>query len=131
MGTTYTIDDDGQVTRNLSATLAAEMILGADGDLYELRHDAAYDVGGDRCWQLYVSDRSVNASGGAGEMRACHTGWGSSSKPIRAYAPTDEAAWPTIAGMVLTAEWVKPSIYTDADYDALLAEIAADELAAG
>jgi hypothetical protein len=126
--TTYTLDFGSHIERSLTGEQAALEILTHDGHLYEVRRDAKAGIVGAPAWRLFVSDGSVNGPGGAGALRQAWTGTGSNARTITAYAASEAAAWPFLAADVLTAGWRGgPSVYTDHDYDALLAELAAEE----
>ena len=120
---TYTVTNpNGAVEdRGLSAIEAAQMILGHDGNRYELRHEAAYDVASEKCFQLYGTTRQ-----GQRELSAFSNGAGGGRKLISTYAADEAAAWDAIAEMVLTADWGGLSAMTDADYDAMIAEAEAE-----
>lgn len=96
--------------RHCTVAQAAEIVLGYDGAIYEIRRgDGRHDVDGEAQWELF--SRSLNG-------RWART---SSVKPF--YAATADAAWPLIAREVLRVcgSWHGPEVMTDADYDAMIA----------
>jgi hypothetical protein len=128
---TYTVysGDTGTVAgRGLTAEAAADLRLTHDGARYELRRESAdYDVAGEGAWQIYGP-----TARGRGEWVPYSSGPAPHGKLLRAYGVTAAAAWAAIAPMVLTADWQfglsgDLTVMTDADYDAMMAAVAADE----
>lgn len=71
----------------------------------------------------FFSRGSRNSFGG---NRGLTEAW-AGRKLIRAYAESEEAAWPEIAAQVIAAGWENvPDVMTDTDYDAMQVEIARD-----
>jgi hypothetical protein len=118
--TTYTVFDANDSSRiygrSLTAFEAMSKILTYDGYRYEIRKS---DFQGSVCWDLYHSDGSVYSTRGADHM----------VKTVIFSLIGDEAhAEQEIAEHVIAAGWDGlPEVMTDEDFDAMLAEIAADE----
>ncbi len=118
--TTYTITYDGAPPdRGLTAELTAEIILTHDRHLYEISADADYPG----WFELLVSERSRNSSGGAGRLLPCHYDGG---RLVRCEAPDAATAWARLAvivadnlGSTLPASI---NVYTDAVFERLIAE---------
>ena len=114
----YTVsNDNGPMARGLSALEAAQMILGDDGHLYELRQRINGAALGPY-FTLYISERSINGSSGAGRMVACRV--------PGAYAATEAGAWEAIAPEVIHAShnWRGPRADLDVDIAQWAAEAA-------
>ncbi|HEX5228759.1 MAG TPA: hypothetical protein VFW44_13665 [Bryobacteraceae bacterium] len=112
--TVYNPNSGTELGRGLTAAEAAQEILGHDGHDYELRRDG-------EAFQLFVSRGSRNANGGNRGLTEAY----SHSRLIRSYAATEAAAWEEIADQVIHAGWesVPVQVVSDADYDAMIAEI--------
>lgn len=119
--TTYTVYSPASGTeygRHLDVTAAAEIILTHDGHEYEVR-PATDGIGFD----LFVSRGSRNSFGGTRGMVPAWRG----RRPIGTSTMDPGQAWREIAAQVVTAGWDGvPEAMSDADYDAMLAEIAAE-----
>jgi hypothetical protein len=126
MTTTYTVYSPASGTeygRGLSAIEAADIVLSHDGASYELRHVADYDVGDQKCWQLFVNSASRRG------MTECYTGPSGRTKLARAYAANQAEAWARIAEQVVMGcgDWRHtPEVMTDASYDEMRAEVDAE-----
>ena len=117
--TVYNINSGTVIGRGLSAVGAAQEILGHDSHTYELRH-----IAGAKCWQLFVSRGSAASFGGTRGMTEAY----SNRRLICSYAATESEAWNQVAELVIGAHWEgHPEAMTDADYDAMMAEIEVDK----
>jgi hypothetical protein len=119
--TTYTVYSPASGTvygRGLDVTDAAEIILTHDGHEYEVR-PADDGIGFD----LFISRGSRNSTSGLGGFVQA---W-RHNRLIGTSTMDKDQAWREIAAQVVTAGWERvPDAMTDADYDAMLAEIARD-----
>ena len=125
--TTYTVMNGAGTVQASGCTLeeAANEVLTYDDYAFEIRRaEPRWDVHGEPQWQLWHSDGSAASTRSARHLVLTRIG---------VYAATKEAAWPGIAAEVIAnADWFKGcTVMTDADYDAMLAEIAADETPRG
>lgn len=118
--TTYTYPTDGSRINPRSGMTAEEVAverLTHDGHLYEMRAES----GG---WQIYVSEGSVNAFGGAGRMVR---GW-ANNRLLYSADPNEAEAWQELALLVVFADWRRvPDAMTDEEYQRMMADIAADD----
>ncbi len=107
--TTYTVFSGANGTvygRDLSVAEAADIILTHDGRDYEVRQ------AGDR-FELWTRQEVANVK------------W--SRTVLSSYATTSDQAKAEIFAEVIAAGWSgHPDVMTDADYDAMLAELARD-----
>lgn len=110
----YTIHHGGEnATSGLSAADAAGEILTADGQDYEIRREPD-------CWRLWQRQEVANVK------------WHAVS--VRSFEETEEAAeadiFQQIVERCLHGLWDRyTEIMTDADYNAMLVQLAADEVA--
>ncbi len=112
--TTYTIcrGDLALAKRGLSLEDAADQCLSYDGHDWEWRENPQYAVGDEKFWEIWRSPYSRNSTLGGKAMVATR------------FAGYDRAA---ILLEVVTAEWSDNfDVMTEAQFDALLAEIAAE-----
>lgn len=111
--TTYTLIDSNGDARYTGLTLerAAQEILGHGGAEYELRFEPRYDAAGEHLYVLFGTTRFSR------EM----TEYYGHDRQIMAYAATEGAAWPKIAGQVVLAGWLGHlEAMTDEAYDAAI-----------
>jgi hypothetical protein len=118
--TTYTVFDTNDSSniygRGLTAEHAMNEILTYDGYRYEIRKS---DFQGSVCWDLYHSDGSANSTRSARHL--VKTG-------IFSLIDDEARAEQEIAERVIAAGWTGlPDVMADEDFDAMLAQIAADE----
>jgi hypothetical protein len=108
----YTQDDHTTAKRGLTACQAMDLLLTYDGYAYEIRHE---DCQGTAIWNLYHSDGSTNSTRGARRM----------VKTVAfSMAGNEDAAIHDIATQICTAGWrCLPECMTDADFNAMLAEL--------
>ena len=119
---TYPADGRGEPVSGLSARDVAIERLTHDGHRYEMRRET------DGGWQIYASQRSENSSGGAGKMPPSWSGPSPYGKLLVAFVETEDEAWAKLAPLVVMADWHGvPDAMTDADYQAMLAELAAED----
>ena len=115
--TTYTVIAPGGtvIGRNLTALRAMREMLTYDGYAYRFRRDRAGNL------FLYHTDGSANSTRGARNFVRCIGEINSSLPGI--------AGQREIAELVINADWPRlPEAMTDADYDALQAQISADTI---
>lgn len=116
--TTYTVFTNSNATeiigRHMSAEQAMDELLSHDGYAWQIRREN--DGEG---WRLWHSDGSANSTRGARHM----------VKTVAFSLKDNEAAATReIAEQVCRAGWRRlPDCMTDDDYDAMMAQIAADE----
>jgi hypothetical protein len=100
--------------RGLSLVEAAQAILDDKSLPYELRFDPKYDVAGEHLYELWGTTKSTP------KMTSFYDGNG---RGIMAYAASEEAAWPSIAEMVIRSKWPGHlEAITDTEYDATVDE---------
>lgn len=105
-----TFPDSTGAVSGLSAVEVAIERLTHDGHTYEMRRVAG-------AWCIYASERREV------QMRLAYAGG-----PLVSYADTEDAAWAELAPRIISADWSGvPQAMTDADYQAMLREIAAEE----
>lgn len=112
--TTYTIcrGDPALATRGISLDDAADECLSYDGHDWEWRENPKYAVGDEKFWEIWRSPYSRNSPLGGKAMVETR------------FAGYDRAA---ILLEVVTADWSDNfDVMTDEQFDALLAEIAAE-----
>lgn len=113
--TTYTISDHGEITTDLSAVDAAEILLTDDGHEYEMRQDA------DGGYTLYISPHSRNSTLGGRPM----------VRSVIYTLETDEelAARDIAEAVIRSGRWEKGelSCMTDEAHAAMMAELAAEQ----
>lgn len=126
--TTYTVYSMNSGTvegRGLTAEQAADIILTNDGARYELRReDRGGNATGESAWSIYAPNP-------LGEWVPVYDGPSPHGRLLRVYAASEAEAWAKLASTVLTVDWRGGlSCMADAEYDAMMAELASEEGAA-
>lgn len=105
-----TFPDSSSAVSGLSAVEVAIERLAHDGHPYEMRRVAG-------AWCIYASERREI------QMRLAYAGG-----PLVSYAATEDLAWADLAPRIVNADWRGvPQAMTDANYQAMLREIAAED----
>jgi hypothetical protein len=120
--TVYNRNTGTVIGRGLTVEQAAAEILTHDSHDYDVR------LGTDGVWRLYVSRGSLASQRGAGgyvQALVGIIGQNRRDRPIVSRQAEYADAWRDIAQQVITAGWdsVPVEAYTDAGYDAMMAEI--------